>query len=163
MRLLPLIEFALKPHVATIVFGVFVLTVLGFVIFYGESNSFIQFGPSEDTRYAGMVLNTWPKVLFIYAVSFFTTVLQGYYQIAMDTNFNSHILSSDKTRIIPFGMGEIFGLSGGEKVIEYSLTTLDILSVMTAQLQFMLPSLVGDLAVSAFESSYLISSRPRKY
>lgn len=47
------------------------------------ADNFLQFGPDDQTKFLGMKMDTWSKVILIYIVGFFSSVLTGYYQTVM--------------------------------------------------------------------------------
>ena len=73
-----------EPRVAFAIFIVFIIIYLVFLDAEGAfTNNFLKFGPDDNTKFLHMKVNTWTKVILIYIVSFFGSILTRYYNTVM--------------------------------------------------------------------------------
>ncbi len=110
------------------------------------SKKFLHFGPGTDstntTSFMGISLDNWKKTIAVYSISFFTTLLLTFYNSSVVLYINSFIrnpavakLDHKKHHLTVFLVLEIFVL--------FTFNVLSIFTVMTGQLQFLLPSLIA--------------------
>ena len=110
------------------------------------SQKFLHFGPGTDASntatFMGVSITSWKKTISIYFVSFITTILLTYYNSAISVYIQSFIrnpavtkLEHKKHHLTIFLVFEIF--------ILFTLNVLSIFTIMTAQFQFILPSLLA--------------------
>ncbi len=110
------------------------------------SKKFLHFGPGTDATntaiFIGISLNNWKKTISVYLVSFISTILLTYYSSSVSQYIQSFIrnpavtkLEHKKHHLTVFLVFEIF--------ILFILNVLSIFTIMTAQFQFILPSLLA--------------------
>ena len=110
------------------------------------SQKFLHFGPGTDATntslFMGVSVDSWKKTISVYFISFITTILLTYYNSAVLVYIQSFIrnpavtkLEHKKHHLTIFLVFEIF--------ILFILNALSIFTIMTAQLQFILPSLLA--------------------
>jgi len=110
------------------------------------SQKFLHFGPGTDATntaiFMGINIDNWKKTISVYFISFVGTILMSYYYNSVLQYIQSFIrnpavtkLQHKKHHLTIFLIFEIF--------ILFILNTLSIFSIMTAQFQFILPSLLA--------------------
>ena len=108
------------------------------------SKKFLHFGPGTDATntasFMGITIDNWKKTISVYFISFFGTILMSYYYNSVLQYIQSFIrnpavtkLEYKKQHLTIFLVFEIF--------ILFILNVLSIFTIMTAQFQFILPSL----------------------
>ena len=82
-------SFLNNPFLAVIIF---ILFLVGFFIYLdlegSFANGFLHFGPGSDNdntaQFMGIEINSWSKVLTLYALCFCTGLLKSYYDMTVD-------------------------------------------------------------------------------
>ena len=78
------VSFLFKPKVS---FYIFLISLVVYLILLDDEgafkNNFLKFGPDPNTKFLGMAMNTWEKVMLVYFISFFSSLLQTYSSTAM--------------------------------------------------------------------------------
>jgi hypothetical protein len=108
------------------------------------SKKFLHFGPGTDATntatFMGVNIDNWKKTISVYSISFVGTILLTYYNNSVLLYIQSFIrnpavmkLEHKKHHLTIFLVFEI--------LILFILNTLSIFTIMTAQFQFILPSL----------------------
>jgi len=64
-------NYLFEPRIAFIIFIVFIIGYLVFLDEEGAFKDFAKFGPDPSTKFLGMKVDTWKKVILIYIVGFF--------------------------------------------------------------------------------------------
>ena len=71
-----------EPKMAFVIFLVFIISYLVLLDEEGAfKKKFLNFGPSEDSVFLGMKLDTWQKVILVYLIGFVSSLLTSYYGI----------------------------------------------------------------------------------
>ena len=64
-------------------FFIFIVFIIAYLIILDEEgafkNKFLRFGPSEDTKFLNMKLDTWNKVILVYIIGLLSSFLTSYY------------------------------------------------------------------------------------
>jgi hypothetical protein len=148
----------LDPRVAILVF---ILYLVAYFIYLDEEggfgNGFFNFGPSSNSTFMQISINTWPKVIVLYLISFFTALMTGYYETALSSNFMEKLMDPDLK--VPYNDRTVFGIVSIDKVIGLFLEILSILIITSQQFQFMLPALVADLMIGVVDASFLLGQK----
>lgn len=153
-----LVDLLMDPRVAILLFMLF---CIAYVVFMDEegafSKRFLKFGPGPDANFMGITLDSWSKVVMVYAISFCTALMTGYYGAALSTNFYEKLIDPDL--VVPFSRRVVFGIVSVDKAIGLLLEIITIMVITTQQLQFMVPGLFADLLVGVLEASYLLGQK----
>lgn len=147
-----LLEFFTSPKVALIVFTLF---LVGYIVFIDEeggfTKSFLHFGPgiSDDTttKFMGIKLDSWHKVILLYFVSFFSALLTAYYDTIMKNQLHSY-LWNHAIRRVPFSKSWTYAIVLMEPFFFQVLAIVQFFTSMTMQLQFIVPQFLGDFIAS---------------
>ena len=136
------------------ILGISAVFLSGYVSFIavegGFSSTFLHFGPgtneSNTTSFLGITLDTWPKVVLMYFVSFLSSVMSTYYNYAMTNNLHSYIWNRAVPKV-PFSRRWTYVVTLAEPFIMQVLTITDFFTNLTMQLQFILPQFIGGMII----------------
>lgn len=150
-----IVRFFSNPRVVVVLF---ILFLVGYLVFIDEeggfAGNFTTFGPS-DTKFMMMKLDTWPKVIVLYIVSFLSAMMTTYYDNVMETNVHSYIWNP-AIKKVPFSRFWTYIIVFLEPIFMEILGLITLLASLTLQLQFILPELLGSfLAETPFVLSIL--------
>ena len=143
------VKLLFKPKVS---FFIFLICLIVYLILLDEEgafkNNFLKFGPDPNTKFLGMAMNTWEKVILVYFISFFSSILQTYASTAM---FNFIYLKmwnpAYKTKI---NMTKTWAqiITTIEPLLIWILRIIQFFCSMTMQLQFLIPQFLGHALTS---------------
>ena len=75
-----LFDFFFNVKIAFYVFIIFIIIYLVLLTEEGAfKDKFLNFGPSNHTKFLGLTLDTWDKVIMVYIIGFMSTFLTAYY------------------------------------------------------------------------------------
>ena len=136
-----------EPRMA---FSLFVFFMVGYLLFLDEEgafNNFFGFGPDPSIRFLGMSLDTWNKVLLVYAVGFISSLLQGYYSTVMFDFIHSKLWNPAYQKRIPVSKRWAQTIVTVEPLLDWMLDIMQFFITMTMRVQFILPQLLGQIIV----------------
>jgi hypothetical protein len=136
-----------EPRMA---FCLFVFFMVGYMLFLDEEgafNNFFGFGPDPSIRFLGMSLDTWNKVLLVYAVGFISSLLQGYYSTVMFDFIHSKLWNPAYRQRIPVSKRWAQTIVTVEPLLDWMLDIVQFFITMTMRFQFILPQLLGQIIV----------------
>ena len=136
-----------EPRMA---FCLFVFFMVGYMLFLDEEgafNNFFGFGPDPSIRFLGMSLDTWNKVLLVYAVGFISSLLQGYYSTVMFDFIHSKLWNPAYQKRIPVSKRWAQTIVTMEPLLDWMLDIVQFFITMTMRFQFILPQLLGQIIV----------------
>jgi hypothetical protein len=136
-----------EPRMA---FCLFVFFMVGYMLFLDEEGAFNNFfgvGPDPSIRFLGMSLDTWNKVLLVYAVAFISSLLQGYYQTVMYDFIHSKLWNPAYKERIPVTKGWAKIIVTVEPLLNWMLDIVQFFVTMTMRFQFIVPQLLGQIIV----------------
>jgi len=136
-----------EPRIA---FGLFIFFMVGYMFFLDEENAFqnfFAFGPDPSIRFLGMSINTWNKVILVYAVGFISSLLQGYYQTVMYDFIHSKLWNPAYKERIPMSKRWAKTIVTVEPLLDWMLDIVQFFITMTMRFQFILPQLLGQIVV----------------
>lgn len=118
-----------------------------YLVFLDEEGAFTKkfthFGPSDDAEFINMKLNTWPKVITVYAIGFFTSLLISYYNTVSDNFIHLYLWNPAYTDPIPLQKEWTILITVTEQIIFSILMALQFFITMTTRLQFIIPAILG--------------------
>ena len=136
-----------EPRMA---FCLFVFFMVGYMLFLDEEgafNNFFGFGPDPSIRFLGMSLDTWHKVLLVYAVGFISSLLQGYYSTVMFDFIHSKLWNPAYRQRILVSKRWAQTIVTVEPLMDWILDIVQFFVTMTMRFQFILPQLLGQIIV----------------
>lgn len=143
-----IINFLIKPQIALLILLLF---IIGYIIiiysFGGLGSSFIAFGPykdknGNDTTFAGMDLNNWNKVIIVYFIILFSSMLQVYYSNVVSKSMQLDILNN-ALKTISYTKFWTYFVSIADPFIQIMLYIIKFFATATFQVQFIIPQLIG--------------------
>jgi hypothetical protein len=140
--------YLLKPKIAFTIFTIFVISYL--IILNNEgafTESFLKFGPSSETKFLSMHLDTWTKVITVYFVGFFSTLITTYYQNVTRDKIYTHIWNPALLKKIPLSKSWTHTIVSIEPILFWILSTINFFIDLTMQLQFILPKFLGSIII----------------
>lgn len=141
------LNFFMAPKVVIILFTLF---LVGYLIFIdlegGFSEQFLHFGPGDSdentTKFLGITLDSWSKVIILYIVGFLASLMTSYYQSVMGNNIHSYIWNR-AVKDVPFSKTWTYIIVLLEPFFYQILTIIQFFTNLTLQLQFILPQFLG--------------------
>ena len=138
-----------EPRVALIIF--LALTVAYLVFLDREQafqKKFLHFGPSPDSRFLNIKLDSWGKVIAVYIIGFISALGTSYY-----TNITSSYVSGvllnpaykekiQHTRL----WGSI--LVAIDPIMSWVMKTFQFFITLTMELQYIIPQFLGDIMIA---------------
>jgi len=142
-----IMDFINNPYVAVILFVIFLIVYFVYLDVEGSfSNGFLHFGPGdsrENTKqFMNVNLDSWSKVITLYALCFFTGFMRTYYDNVVTGSILSSI--SDPSIVeIPYSEAGVYAVTLIDPLIMHSLQVIELLATLTLQFQFILPIVIG--------------------
>ena len=156
-------KFLLTPGVCWCIFTLFIIIYL--IVLYKEGafeskkdqdgnkkSGFLHFGP-DDINFFNMKLDTWPKVISVYAIGFFSVFISEYYRLIIKDKLDTKIWNpAFKTKI---GVSKFWTylVSITEPALWWSFRITTFALFMLRKLQFLIPILLGEMA---FQVPYIV-------
>lgn len=145
-------EFFYNPVTAFFIFTGFVLAYLIFLDEEGAfKEKFLHFGPSTDpktqTKFINMKLDTWKKVIMVYIISFFSAIINSYYGNVIFQFIHQHLWNPAVKKIDGSKTATITIITL-EQIVWTAVQVISFFTNMTLQLQFIIPSLIGNMLVN---------------
>jgi len=138
------VSFFMEPKVVLVLFTLF---LVGYIIFLDEegafSNGFLHFGPGAGT-FLGIKIDSWSKVIALYAVGFFASLMTSYYQWIMANNIHSFVYNR-AIKEVPYSRFWIYVITIMEPFFYQILQIIQFFTTLTMQFQFILPQFLGSL------------------
>jgi len=137
-----------KPQVALLILLIFIVGYIITIYFLGGfGSSFVAFGPHKDkngnnTSFAGMNLNNWNKVIVVYFIILFSSMLQVYYANVVSKSMQLDILNKALITI-PYSKFWAYFVSIADPFIQIMLYIIKFFATATFQIQFIIPQLIG--------------------
>lgn len=136
-------KYLFEPRMAFIIFIIFILIYLVFLDEEGAFKKFVKFGPDPDTKFLGMKLDSWKKVILVYVVAFFSALLQSYYSTVMFDFIHSKLWNpayKEKIKITKWWATLIVTI---EPLLYWFLGIVQFFITLTMKLQFIIPQFLG--------------------
>ena len=157
-------KYIFEPRIA---FIVFILFIIGYLVFLDEekafTNNFLRFGPAKKgetpAKYLGMKLNTWKKVIIVYVIGFFTSLLTTYYNTVSYDFIHSFIWNPAYTKEIPLSKLWTTIIVVIEPLLYWILQILNFFVNLTLELQYLIPKFIGDIVVAVPFSLFKVSQK----
>ena len=119
------------------------------------SKNFLHFGPSTDeettTEFLGAQIDTWPKVIQLYLLGFFTSIMHTYYETVYNA-WAINYVKDVKTKHINVKKTIAYIMIFLDPIISNINNILELFLTLTLQLQFLIPQMLGNLVASIMVS-----------
>jgi len=153
-------DFLFNPKIA---FFIFVMFILGYLILLDEEgafrNKFLNFGPSEDTKYLTMTLNTWPKVITVYTIAFLAAFLSTYYNNVSHNFIHDYLWNPAYTERMPITKWFTTMIVTIEPLLYWILSVFTFFINLTFELQYIIFRIVGNLLVNIPYGLYKVNQK----
>lgn len=151
------------PKVAFLIFTIWIIIFL--IILGGEgifSKKFLHFGPSNNpetqTEFLGSPVDTWPKVITLYLLGFLSVFFSKYYYDIFES-WQINTVKDHKEKKINMKKGTAYLITILDPVLDLINKTLEIFVLLTLQLQFIIPQLLGQLFVTILSTRAFLSKK----
>ena len=133
-----------EPRITLVIFVIFILGYL-IVLDYGGAffDKFLNFGPSKDTKFLNMKLDTWTKVILVYIMGFALAILTSYYKTVMFDFIHSKIWNPAYTKKIEISKSWATAILVMEPLLYWLLEIIKFFVTLTMELQFLVPQFIG--------------------
>ena len=152
-----------EPRMA---FSIFVIFIVIYLVVLDEegafSKKFLNFGPSENTEFLTMKLNTWTKVIIVYLVGFFSSLLTSYYNNVSLDFIHSYIWNPAYTKKIEISKTWTSIIVSLEPLLYWILNILNFFVNLTFELQFLLPKFIGNVLIDIPYNLYKVGQNKFK-
>ena len=141
-------RFFLNPGVAFSIFAIFIIT---YILILGKegafSDGFLRIGPSEKTKFLTLKLDNWTKVITVYTIGFFSSLITTYYRKVSKDNVHSLIWNPAYKQKMPISKAMTGIMLIGEPFLYWVLGIINFLIALTLELQYILPKFLGTILV----------------
>jgi hypothetical protein len=148
----------LRPQIALIIF---VIVLFMYIIILDREGAFqkkfLHFGPSPDTKFLNMKLQSWPQVISVYIIAFLSALSSSYYQ-NIASSFLSGVLLNPAYKD-PIKHSRLWSNVLGviDPIVNAIMTAINFFVTLTMEFQFIFFQLLGSLSVSIPSNLYNIS------
>ena len=151
------------PKIAFLIFAIWIFIFLILLRKEGVfSKKFLHFGPSNDpetqTEFLGSPVNTWEKTITIYILGFLSVCFSTYYHNIFGT-WQINSVKDHKEKKINMGKRTAYIITILDPLLGLINKTLEIFVLLTFQLQFIIPQLLGELFVTIFSTRMFLSKK----
>ena len=153
MNLSSVADFFNNPRTAIIIL------ILFFIAFFlseglttGFKDNFITFGPAKDThgqptKFMGISVDSWTKVIIIYIITFMSSLLSTYYNLNAFGNIRAYVWNPSVTHV-PYSKFWTYTLLILNPVIQTILTVIQFFATATFQVQYIIPQLLASMLIN---------------
>jgi hypothetical protein len=141
-------EFLLNPFFAIAIFVAFLIGLFIYLDIEGSfKNGFLHVGPGDDrettTSFLGVKVDSWTKVLILYAIGFVTGLLTSYYNNVVGESLGRAVFDPNVSEV-PYGQVGVYTITLMDPFIYETLKIIGYLTTFTLQFQFILPIILGE-------------------
>lgn len=154
-----MLEIFLNPFYATFIFLIVIITTLILLDEEGAFKKFLHFGPSEDAKFINIKLNTWPKVILVYFISFITAILQKYFSNVIVGSFIRGRLMNPSFKKMDIDKYQASIIIYLYPICSWLLTIVIFFVTLTMKLQFLIPYLLGSMIINYIYNFYLLEKK----
>ena len=148
-----------EPFHALLIFLIGLLVLLVILDLEGAFDDFMKFGPDDDAHFLKIKLDTWPKVIIVYMISFLCAILQQYYSMVINKGFiSSHILNPKFVKMQTNKERAKF-IIYLYPICLWALNIVTFFVTLTMKLQFLIPYLLGSMVVNYNFLMYQLSKK----
>ena len=143
-----IINYFFDVKIAFYIFIVFIIVYLFLLEEEGAfKEKFLNFGPSPNTNFLSMRLDTWEKVILVYIVGFLSTFLTAYYNTVSYDFIHSYIWNPAYTKKIKMTKRMTQIIVAIEPILQWILSIINLFINLTMELQFIIPQFLGEVAI----------------
>lgn len=150
----------LRPQFALLIF---ITALLIYIVVLDKEGAFqkkfLHFGPSPDTKFFNIQLKTWPQVISVYIIAFFSALSLSYYQNIASFYLNNVLLNPAYKGTIRHSKfwSNILGIA--DPIINAIMAAINFFVTLTMEFQFIFFQLLGTISISIPSNLYTISKK----
>jgi hypothetical protein len=152
-------NFFFEPRIAFFIFLTFIIAYMIFLDEEGAFKDFLKFGPDPEQKFLGMKIDTWQKVILLYIIGFFSSLLQAYYGTVMYDFIHSKLWNPAYKEKIQISKAWATVICCVEPLLYWLLIIVQFFITLTMKLQFMIPEFLGQIVVNIPYSLLKISEK----
>ena len=150
------------PRISLLVYTAWILILLISLHLLGITNDtqFFNFGPSENDTFLGNSINTWTKVIILYLISFFTSAFNTYYGSVYGTWFFNQVKDTERNYLdVSKKQAKLMTIIA--PIVTGINDIVGIFILLTQELQYILPQILGEVIVSVITSHKYINKKKK--
>jgi hypothetical protein len=153
-------DILLRPQIALIFF---IAILFIYIIILDKEGAFqkkfLNFGPSPDTKFFNISLETWPQVISVYFIAFLSSLSLSYYNNIASFFVNNILLNPAYKEPIRHSKfwSKILGIA--DPLINAIMTAINFFVTLTMEFQFIFCQLLGTIAISIPSNLHSISKK----
>ncbi len=138
-----------RPNFALIIF---IVALFIYMIILDKEGAFqkkfLHFGPSSDTQFFNIRLESWPQVISVYIIAFLSALSLSYYQNFASFFVNNVLLNPAYKDPIHHSKHWSYILGIADPIINAIMAAINFFVTLTMEFQFIFFQLLGTVAVS---------------
>jgi len=147
-------------------FFIFIVFIIAYLIILDEEgafkNKFLRFGPSEDTKFLNMKLDTWNKVILVYIIGLLSSFLTSYYNNVSYDFIHSYIWNPAYNKKIKMTKEWTQLIVILEPLMYWILEILNLFITFTMELQYIVPKFIGTRLIDIPYAMFKINQKKYK-
>jgi hypothetical protein len=155
-----ILDILFEPRFALIIF---IAILVGYLIFLDKENAFqtkfLRFGPSPDTKFLNIKLDAWAKVIAVYFIALLSSLSSAYYSSVTSSYISGVLLNpayKDKIQQSKFWSKVLVAI---DPIMSWVMQLFQLFATLTLELQYMLPQLLGHLAIFIPANLYTLETK----
>ncbi len=143
-----MLKLFFDPRFALIIF---IVILIGYLVFLDKENAFqnkfLRFGPSPDTKFLNIKLDSWNKVISVYFIALLSALSTAYYTSVSSSYISGVLLNpayKDKISQSKFWSKLLVTI---DPLMSWVMQLFQLFATLTLELQYMLPQLLGHLII----------------
>ncbi len=149
-----------EPRIA---FCIFILFIIGYLVILDEEGAFtkkfLNFGPSDKTKFINMKIDTWKKTIIVYIISFLASFLTRYYETVSFDFIHSYIWNPAYKDTIGISKKWTTIIVCLEPILYWILQTLNFFVTLILELQFLIPKFLGSVVIDIPYSLFKVNQK----
>jgi len=152
------------PKITFYIFSLFLVLYLYFLYNNGAfTDKFLNYGPSEDTKFLSMKIDTWNKVYMLWFIGFSTAFFTNYYRSVTYDFVISKIWNPAYKEKITLGKAWTLVLLIFEPIMYYLTRILNLFVNLTMEFQYILPGFIGMLLARIPYAFYKVEEKKSQF
>jgi hypothetical protein len=131
---------------------IFIVALFIYIIILDKDGAFqkkfLNFGPSSDTQFFNIKLRTWPQVISVYIIAFFSALTLSYYQNFASYYVNKVLLNPAYKDPVRHSKKWSYILGIADPIINAIMAAINFFVTLTMEFQFIFFQLLGTVVVS---------------
>jgi len=153
-------EIFFEPKMAFLIFTVFVFVYLVSLDEEGAfQKKFLNFGPSKDTKFFNMTLDSWDKVILVYVIGFCSSLLTSFYGTVSNDFIHQYIWNPAYTKTIQVSKLWTSLIVTIEPLLFWILGILNFFINLIMELQYIIPKFLGAIMIDIPYSLYKVNQK----